>query len=110
MFIKKYLFNFLEIILMKMLFIRKIQLLNIIHVQETSTKKMNVLLLFNDGHVLQLWSETVALRRRMIYGLDHVDGHMITKDECDSDFLKFVLWLMENPGKNLNQEIDSPGD
>ena len=27
-------------------------------------------LLFNDGHVLQLWSETVAVRRRMIYGLD----------------------------------------
>ena len=29
-------------------------------------------LLFNDGHVLQLWSETVAVRRRMIYGLGDI--------------------------------------
>ena len=33
--------------------------------------------MFNDGHVLQLWSETVAVSRRMIY-----DGHIITGDEC----------------------------
>ena len=29
-----------------------------------------VCLLFNDGHVLQIWSETVAVYRRKIYGLN----------------------------------------
>ena len=33
-------------------------------------------LLFNDGHVLQLWSETVAVCTRMN------DDHIITGDEC----------------------------
>ena len=57
--------------------------------------------LHNDGHVLQLWSETVAVHRRMIH-----DGHLITGDECGPNFLVFVLRLSENPGKNLDQEID----
>ena len=29
-------------------------------------------LLFNDSHVLQLWSDTVAVRRRIIYGLNDI--------------------------------------
>ena len=60
---------------------------------------------FYDGHVLQVWSETVAVLKRMIY-----DGHMITGDECGTNFLTSVLRLRENPGKNLNQEIDPNGD
>ena len=51
-------------------------------------------LLFNGGHVLHLWSETVAIGTRMIY-----DEHIITGDECDPIFLTFILWLRENPGK-----------
>ena len=35
---------------------------------------------------------------------------MITGDECDPNFLTFVLRLTGNPGKNLNQEIDPIGD
>ena len=50
--------------------------------------------LFNDGRVLQLRSESVAVRRRMIY-----DGHMIAEDECGLNFLTFVLRLRENPLK-----------
>ena len=37
--------------------------------------------LFNNGHVLQLRSETVAVRRRMDLILDY-DGQMIFGDEC----------------------------
>ena len=32
------------------------------------TRPICCCLLFNDSHVLQLWSETVAVRRLMIYG------------------------------------------
>ena len=63
-----------------------------------------VVLLFNDGHILQLRSEIFAVHRWMTY-----DGHMITEDECDPNFLTFVLRLRENPGKNLNHEIDPTG-
>ena len=54
-----------------------------------------LLLLFviHDGHVLQLSSMTVVVRRR-IY-----DGHMIPGDEYGPNFLTFVLLLRENPGK-----------
>ena len=34
---------------------------------------------------------------------------MISGDECDLNFLTFVLQLRETPGKNLNQEIDPVG-
>ena len=37
------------------------------------TVKLGIqLMLFNDGNVLQLRSETVYVRRRMIYGLDEL--------------------------------------
>ena len=61
-------------------------------------------MLFNDGRVLQLWSETVAVRRRMIY-----DSHMITGDECDPNFLTFVLRLRENPGKISTRKLTRSG-
>ena len=38
------------------------------------------------------------------------DGNMITGDECGQNFLTFVLWLGENPGRNFNQESDPTGD
>ena len=58
---------------------------------------------FNDGHALQLSSETVAVPRRMIY-----DGHMITGDECGSNFLIFVIRLRENPGKASTRKLTRP--
>ena len=51
-------------------------------------------------------SETVAVRR-WIFGLD--DGHMITGSDCGPNILTLVLRLRENPGKNLNQEMDLTG-
>ena len=36
--------------------------------------------------------------------------NMITGDECGPSFLTFVLWLKENLGRNLNQEIHQSGD
>ena len=38
------------------------------------------------------------------------NGHMITGDECDPNFLTFVLWLSEKPGKNLNLVFYPTGD
>ena len=35
---------------------------------------------------------------------------MISGEEYGLIFLTFVLQLRENPGKNLNQEIDTTGD
>ena len=56
------------------------------------------------GHVLQLRSETVAVRKRMIY-----DGHMKTGNECDPNFLTFVLRLRENPGKPSLRKLTRTG-
>ena len=64
-----------------------------------------LLFLFNDGHVLQLRTVDGWYVGWMIYG-----GHMITGDECGPELLTFILWLRENPGKNLNQKIDSTGN
>ena len=52
--------------------------------------------------MLQLWSETVAVRRRMIY-----DGH-ITGDECGPNLRKFVLEAKSR--KKPHQDIDPTGD
>ena len=57
-------------------------------------------LLFNDGHVLQLWSETVAVHRWMIY-----NGHMITGDQCGPNYLTFVLQLTDNEIVNACKKI-----
>ena len=65
-------------------------------------------ILFNDGNVLQLKSETVAVRRRR-NGLNDYDGQMQSRGKCDLNFLTFVLQLRENPGKKLNQETDPTG-
>ena len=43
------------------------------------------------------------------YSMDDMD-YMITGDERGANFLTFVLRQRENPGKYLNQDIDSPGD
>ena len=56
------------------------------------------------GIALQLMSETVAVRRGMIY-----DDHMITGDECDTNFLIFVLRLRENTGKTSTRKLTRPG-
>ena len=48
-------------------------------------------LVFNDGHVLQLRSETVAVRRRKIYGLDN------------------ILWSYDNRGGKITKKTP-PGN
>ena len=40
------------------------------------------IILFNDGHVLHLRSETVAIHRQMNMVSDDYDGQMIPGDEC----------------------------
>ena len=67
-------------------------------------------ILFNDDHVLQLMSETVAVRRWMNVVLDDYDGQMIAGVKCGLKFLTFGLQLRKNPGINLNQETDPIGD
>ena len=57
--------------------------------------------LFNDGHVLQLRVETVAIRRRMNMISDDYDGQMMPGDECGPNFLTFVLQLRKNPEEPL---------
>ena len=47
-----------------------------------SRQRWPLFLLFNDGHVLQLWSETVAVRRQMNMVWMIYDGYMKTGDEC----------------------------
>ena len=44
-----------------------------------------------NGHILQLRSETVAVRRRMNMVWTIYDGHMIPEEEYDLNFLTFVL-------------------
>ena len=66
--------------------------------------------LFNDGHILHLRSETVAVRRRMIMVLDDNDGQMTPGEERGLNLLKFCLQLRKTPGENFNQEIDQTGD
>ena len=39
-------------------------------------------ILFNDGHVLQLRPETLAVSRWMENGLDDYDGQMVSWDKC----------------------------
>ena len=54
-------------------------------------------LLSNDVHVLQLRSETVAVRRRMVYGLDDIGWPFDNRGRIWPKFPEFVLRLMENP-------------
>ena len=54
-------------------------------------------LLFNDSLVLELWAETITVRKWMIYY-----GHMITGDECGPTFPDIYLTVERKPRKNLN--------
>ena len=66
-------------------------------------------LLFNKGHVVQLWSETVVVRRGWYMTWMIYHGHMIIGDECGPHFLTFVLWLRETPGKTSTRKLTRPG-
>ena len=57
--------------------------------------------LFNDGYVLHIRSENVAIRRWLNIVSEDYGGQMTPGDECDSNFLTFVLQLSMS---------DSPGD
>ena len=68
------------------------------------------IILFNDGHILHQRSELIAIHRWMNMVLDDYDGHMTPWDDCDLNFQTFVLQMRKNPGKILNQEIDTTRD
>ena len=62
-------------------------------------------LLFNDGHVLHLRSETIAVRRRMRNDLDDYDGQMVSRGKCGLNFLTLSFSWRKTPWKkNLNQK------
>ena len=64
-------------------------------------------LLFKVGHVLQLWSETVAVRRRIIYVMDDIWWPYDNRGRMWPKFPDICLTVEEKPRrKNLNQEID----
>ena len=54
--------------------------------------------LFNDGHVLHLRPETVAVHSRMRNGFDDY-VQMVPRDKCVLNFLTFILQLRETPEK-----------
>ena len=62
--------------------------------------------LFSDGHVLQLWIQTVAVRRRMNYGVDDIWWPNDTRGRMWAKFPDICLTVEEKPRINLNQEID----
>ena len=57
--------------------------------------------LFNDGHILHLRSETVAVRRRMIMVLDDTDGQMTPGPGTRLKFTEILLAIKENPRRKL---------
>ena len=66
-------------------------------------------LLFNDGHVLQLRPETLTVHRRMGNGLDDYDGQIISRNKYGLNFLTFILQLRENSGKTSTRKLAWPG-
>ena len=63
-------------------------------------------LLFNESHVLQPWSVTIAFRRWMIYGLDDIWWPYDNRGRIWLKFPDICLTVEENTGKILNQETD----
>ena len=66
---------------------------------------MMMFLLCNDGHILQLWSETVTIPRGMTY-----DDHIIPGSNVAQ-----ISWYLsyawgKTPEKTLTYEIDTTGD
>ena len=54
---------------------------------------------FNDGHVLHLRPETVAIRRQKNVLVDY-DAQMVSGDKSGLNFLTFLLQLRETPEKH----------
>ena len=69
-----------------------------------------LVVLFNNGCVVQLWSETVAVRRRMIYGLDDIWWSYEDRGRMRPKFPDICNTVEGKLRKNLNQEIDLTGD
>ena len=59
-------------------------------------------ILFNDGHVLHLRSETVVVRRRINMFCMINDAHMILRDECGLSFRDICFTVEEKLRKTLN--------
>ena len=64
---------------------------------------------FNDGYVQQLWSETVAVRDGWYMVLDDIWLPYDNRDECGPNILIFVLRLRDNPGKTSSRKLTRPG-
>ena len=59
------------------------------------------IILFNDGHVLHLRPETVVIHRQKNMVLDDdCDSQMISRDECNLNFLTFILKLRKIQNKH----------
>ena len=67
------------------------------------------IILFNDGHVLHIMSEIVAVHRRMNMVLDVYHGHMIPGDEYCLNFLTSVLELRKTPEKISTKKLTRTG-
>ena len=66
--------------------------------------------LFSDDHLLQLRSETVAIRRGKIYSLDDIWWPYDNRGRMWSKFPDICLAVEGRPWKNLNQDTDPTGD
>ena len=58
-------------------------------------------ILFNDGRVLQLKPETVAVPRWIRNGLDDYDGQMVSREQMWPRFPDIRLTVEGKPRKNL---------
>ena len=67
------------------------------------------IIVFNDGHLLHVRSEAVAVRRRLNMVLDDYEGQMIPGYECGLHFLTFVLHLRKNPGETSTRKLTRSG-
>ena len=67
--------------------------------------------LFNDGHVLQLWSETVAVRTQIIYGLDDIWWPYDNRGDNGLSFPEICVIVEEKPRKKTStRKTDPAGD
>ena len=72
----------------------------ILHQQLAVVSLLHSLLCYVQGKILNSFiSELDFSSCATIAAHERYDGHMITGDECDPNFLAFILRLRENPGK-----------
>ena len=57
------------------------------------------IIVFNDGHILHIWSVTVDIRRLMKMVFDYNDGQMVPEKKMWPKFPHICLRVEENPEK-----------